>query len=74
MAKIDEIKETIGFYKAIFITLLVIDSSLIAWIFKNYNINKTKMYIVLFVIVCLSIFLGFLFIKILEKIKQLRDM
>ena len=74
MAQIDEIKEKIGFFKAIFITLLVIDTSLIAWVFKNYNIDKVKLYIVLFVIIYLSVFLGFLFIKILDNIKKLKDL
>jgi hypothetical protein len=37
LAKIDEAKEYIGFLKAIFITLIVIDTSLIAWVFKNFD-------------------------------------
>jgi hypothetical protein len=47
MAKIDEIKEFIGFLKAIFITLIVINTSLIAWVFKNFNTELVfKLYIV----------------------------
>ena len=37
MPKIDEVKEFIGFLKAIFILLIVINTSLIAWIFKNFE-------------------------------------
>ena len=36
MPKIDEVEEFIGFMKAIFIMLIVIDTSLIAW--KKSNI------------------------------------
>ncbi len=35
MAKLDEVKEFIGFLKVIFVTLIAIDTSLIAWIFKG---------------------------------------
>ena len=42
MPKIDEVKEFIGFMKAIFIMLIVIDTSLIAWIFKSYEIKQLK--------------------------------
>jgi len=40
MAKIDETKEFIGFLKVIFVTLIAIDTSLIAYILKN--IKKLK--------------------------------
>ena len=39
MAKIDEVKEYIGFLKVVFVTLIAIDTSLIAWIFKNHIIS-----------------------------------
>ena len=35
MADIDEVKESIGFLKAIFLMLIAIDSSLIAWLFNH---------------------------------------
>lgn len=35
MAKLDELKELIGFLKVLFATFVAIDVSLIAWLFKN---------------------------------------
>ena len=35
MAKIDEVKEFIGFLKAVFITTIVIMSSLVAYLYKQ---------------------------------------
>ena len=74
MAKIDEVKEYIGFLKAIFVTLFVIDTSLIAWIFKNYDsVIHWKLYIVLSLVIFLCIIIYGLFLEILKKIKSLKD-
>ena len=74
MAKLDEIKEYIGFLKTIFITLVIIDTSLIAWIFKNYDFVATwKLYIVFVLIIILCIIVYGLFLEILKKIKSLKD-
>jgi len=75
MAKIDKIKEFIGFLKAIFVTLIVIDTSLIAWIFKNFQNELTwKLNIVVGLILLLSLIIVILFVKILEEIKRLEDL
>ncbi len=75
MPKIDEVKEFIGFLKAIFITLIILDTSLIAWVFKNFeNENMGRLYTVVFLIVILSISIGMLFGKILKEIKRLKDL
>lgn len=75
MPKIDEVKEFIGFLKAIFVLLVVIDTSLIAWIFKNFeNENIIRLYIVVFIILLISIAVGILFNKILQEIKKLKDL
>ena len=75
MAKMDEIKEYIGFLKAIFITLIIIDTSLIAWIFKSYSIElDLKLYIVFILIVIISISIARLFLNILKEIKSLKDL
>ena len=43
MADIDEVKESIGFLKAIFLMLIALDSSLIAWLFNpNYAVGNNK--------------------------------
>ncbi len=75
MPKIDEVKEFIGFLKAIFITLIILDTSLIAWVFKNFeNENMGRLYTVAFLIVILSFSIGMLFGKILKEIKRLKDL
>ncbi len=75
MAKLDEIKEFIGFLKAIFIMLAVINTSLIAWVFKSFNTElEFKLYIVNGLIVFISIAIALLFLKILKEIKKLKDL
>jgi len=75
MAKIDEIKEFIGFLKAIFVTMIVIDTSLIAWIFKNFQDEFSwKLYIVVGLIFFMSLSIATLFVKILKEIKKLKDL
>ena len=74
MAKLDEVKEYIGFLKAIFITLFIVNTSLIAWIFKNYDsVANLKLYVVLGLVIFLCIIIYTLFLKILKKIKSLKD-
>ena len=74
MAKLDRIKELIGFLKAVFIFLFVIDASLIAWEFNNYTqVEEWKLYLVLFLIIFLSLMIAKLSLIILEKIKSLED-
>ena len=75
MPKIDEVKEFIGFLKTIFVLLVVMDTSLIAWIFKNFeNEHLIRLYIVVFIILLISIAIGILFNKILQEIKKLKDL
>ena len=75
MPKIDEVKEFIGFMKAIFIMLIIIDTSLIAWVFKNFeNESIGRLYIVVFIILVISIVVALLFNKILKEIKHLKDL
>lgn len=75
MPKIDEVKEFIGFLKAIFITLVVIDTSLIAWVFKNFDTTHTgRVYTVVFLTIVFSVAIGLLFSKILKEIKRLKDL
>ena len=75
MAKIDEVKEYIGFLKVVFVTLVAIDTSLIAWIFKNHILSdKISIYIVFGIIFIMTIIICFLFIYILKNIKKLKDL
>ena len=70
MAKVDEIKEYIGLLKAIFIAVLLVDFSMIAYLY-NKSVNGNILVIVTIVII--SIFVLFLFKLILKEIKSLKD-
>jgi len=68
-------KSLLVFLKAIFIMLIVINTSLIAWVFKNFDIEHTgRIYTVVFLTVIFSIAIGLLFGKILKEIKRLKDL
>ena len=71
MAKIDKVKEFIGFLKAVFITAVVIMSSLIAYLY-NKNINDNYLAVVALVIDFIIIVL--LFKKIIKGINLLEDL
>jgi len=73
MAKLDEIKEFIGFLKAIFLILIVIDSSLISWLFNHSDITP-KSTVVIVVIIIITIIDLILFKFILKKISELKDL
>ena len=73
MAKIDRVKEFIGLLKAMLITLIVVDTSLIAWLFNNTNLTvKSTIVIVAIAIISFSVIVLFKFI--LKKIIELEDM
>ena len=71
MAKLDEVKEFIGFLKAIFITSIVIMSSLIAYLYKK---ELEDNYLVLFALIIDIVFMIFLLKRILKEIKSLKDL
>jgi len=75
MAKIDEVKEFIGFLKAIFITLIVIDTSLIAYVFRNFSVEIPFKLLMVNVLITIATFgIAFLFLKILKEIRRLKDL
>ncbi len=71
MAKIDKIKEFIGFLKAVFITSIVILSSLIAYL---YNRPVQDNFLVLMAIVVDIVVIIFLFKKIIKEINALEEL
>ena len=71
MAKLDKVKEFIGFLKAVFITAIVVSSSLIAYL---YNKPISENYIVLLAIIVDIVFIIFLFKKIIKEIDLLEDL
>jgi len=75
MAKIDEIKEIVGFLKVLFATFVALDASLVAWISKNYLNNNFEMNIIaLFLIFLFSIGIVSSVRAILTNIKKLKDL
>ena len=70
MAKIDRVKEFIGFLKAVFITAIVIMSSLIAYL---YNKTLDGNYLVLIALSIDFIIIILLLKKILKEINLLED-
>jgi len=73
MSKLDKVKESIGIFKALFIVLIVIDSSLIAWLF-NHSSLTTRSSIVIFAIMFVTFVDLIIFKKILKKINSLEDL
>jgi len=71
MAKIDEIKEFIGFLKAVFITAIVIMSSLVAYLYKQPIDNNITVLIAL--VLDIIVIIG-LYKRILKEIKSLRNL
>ena len=75
MAKIDELKENIGYLKIVFSILIAIDVSLVAWLYNNGKILNQEDLIPFFILV-LTISVGIIYVnkKILMKIRSLRDL
>ena len=71
MPKIDKVKEYIGFLKAIFITSIVVLSSLVAFLYKECISDN---YVVLLAILFDIIFIVLLFKKIMKEINALEDL
>jgi hypothetical protein len=69
--KIDEVKEFIGFLHSIFVTVVAINTSLIAFLYKN-DIDK---HLDIFInVLILSVFLMLITVRILSDIKKLKDL
>ncbi len=71
MAKIDKVKEFIGFLKAVFITSIVIMSSLIAYL---YNKKIEDNYLVVLALMIVFIIVVLLLRKIIKEINSLEDL
>ena len=72
MAKLDRAKEYIGFLKAVFIMLVAIDSSLVAWLFKNSELTIQSSLVIIGISVS-SITIILLVRYILKKIRELEE-
>jgi len=75
MAKIDKIKETIGYLKVVFGVLIAIDVSIIGWLFKNAQLlSSLKIVISLIAIIVTTLAIIFVNRKILQKIDELEEL
>jgi len=75
MAKIDEIKESIGYLKVVLSIMIAIDVSLVAWLYKNYiTIEIFDVSVILVVAVLISALIIYVNRTILQKIRSLRDL
>ena len=73
MAKLDKAKEYIGFLKAVFVLLVAIDSSLVAWLFKNPDLNNNSVLVIIGISISSMVII--LVVKhILKKIDELEDL
>jgi len=71
MAKIDKVKEFIGFLKTLFVTFTAIDTSLLAFLYKE---GIEKHFLIFIIVIILSVFLMLLFKKIIKEINLLEDL
>ena len=75
MAKIDKIKEYIGWLKVLFALFFGIDVSLIAFLFLHFEDNSLFKDILVIISLIISLYITiFINSKILEKIDELEDL
>ncbi len=75
MSEVDEIKEFIGYLKAIFALILATTVGLISWLVQNYNsTEKLLVYADILLITILIIALILINRKILSDIRRLREL
>ena len=75
MAKIDEIKELIGFLKVLFATFVAVDVSMIAWLYRNH-LNNTLLINTISAILIVLFSIGIILVvaAILKNIRNLKDL
>ena len=71
MAKIDRLKELIGYLKVVLSILVAIDVSIIAWIYQHTKANLILPFVVVVLITFAIIVINK---KILSKIDELEDL
>ena len=73
MAKLDKAKEYIGFLKAVFVLLVAIDSSLVAWLFKNPDLDNNSVLVIIGISISSMVIISVVK-HILKKIDELEDL
>jgi len=75
VAKIDKIKEQIGWLKVIFGLLFATDVSLIAYLFNKIEVlSLVKIFLVFFVLILVTLGIIIINKKAIEKINELEDL
>ncbi len=75
MAKIDKVKEFIGWLKVLFALFFGIDVSLIAFLFLHFDENSVFRDILVVISLLLSLFITiFINVKILKEIDRLEEL
>jgi 4-hydroxybenzoate polyprenyltransferase len=49
MSKADRIKETLGWFKVVFVALVAVDVSLVAWLAQNFKTAETVLVVLAFI-------------------------
>ena len=75
MAKVDEIKEEIGWLKIIFGILTAVDISVLGWLSKNYSTSNNILLFIALIVIVISTF-GIVVVnkKAYLKIRQLKEL
>ncbi|WP_019895542.1 hypothetical protein [Hydrogenovibrio halophilus] len=75
MSQLDELKEEVSWYKAIFLALFAADASVIAWLFNRFeDASDAQLWMATFAIATLSLMLIFIHIKAFKRIKKMESL
>ncbi|MFP4332509.1 MAG: hypothetical protein ACLFQJ_04355 [Campylobacterales bacterium] len=75
MAKIEKVRELIGYLKIVFGVFIAVGVSLVGWLFQNSEkISDVKIIVAVLTIVCLAVGIIVVNKKILSKIDELEDL
>ena len=75
MSQLDELKEEVSWYKALFLVLFAADASVVAWRFNGYE-TATQLQLILatLAVIVISILLVLVNVKAFKKIKKIKDL
>ncbi len=75
MAKIDKIKETLGYLKLVFSIFIAIDISLVTWLYKNFDhLSALNITFIFVLVLFISFAVVYINRKILNKIDDLEEL
>jgi len=75
MSKLDELKEEVSWYKALFFALFAADASVVAWMFNGYETaTQVQLILATIAVIVVSILLVLVNVKAFNKIKKIKDL